>query len=145
MRRLAKSSWEVATKILRGVTLALVHFTAKYSDSARCCSNHTSRLIDKSINKALRTAVGCLRVTSTNILPLQQLGWHKPVYLRRKKNEKALARWAKELNHLLRDDSILAHRIAKILSILSQEEHLCLLRLRFFKISQSKAQLSSMA
>ena len=98
MRRLTRSIRGAPTKILRTAALALVYSNAEYHAPAWCRSNHT-RLIDKPINDALRTVTGYLRPISTDNLPV--LARIKSADVRRKKTTIALARRAKEQNHLL--------------------------------------------
>jgi len=69
LRRLAGSGWGAGATALRTATLALVHWTAKYCAPVWCRSAHT-RLIDPTINDALRIVTGCLRPTPVDNLPI---------------------------------------------------------------------------
>jgi len=62
LRRLAGSGWSAGATTLRTSTLALVHSTAEHCAPVWCRSAHT-RLIDPTINDALRIVTGCLRLT----------------------------------------------------------------------------------
>ena len=57
LRRLAGSGWGAGATTLRTATLALVHSTAEYCAPVWCRSAHT-RLIDPTINDALRIVTG---------------------------------------------------------------------------------------
>ena len=54
---------------MRTATLALVHSTAEYCAPVWCRSAHT-RLIDSTINYALRTVTGCLSPAPADNLPI---------------------------------------------------------------------------
>jgi len=69
LRRLAGSDWGARATTLRTATLALVHSTTEYCVPVWCRSAHT-RLIDPTINDALRLANGCLRPTPADNLPI---------------------------------------------------------------------------
>ena len=57
LSRLAGSGWDAGATTLRTATLALVHSTAEYCAPVWCRSAHT-RLIDPTINDALRIVTG---------------------------------------------------------------------------------------
>ena len=67
IRRLAGTSWGTSTPTLRTSTLALVYAPAEYCAPVWCRSAHT-RLVDVSLNAALRTITGCLRPTQVEQL-----------------------------------------------------------------------------
>ena len=69
LRRIAGSGWGAGATTLRTATLALVHSTAEYCAPVWCRSAHT-RLIDPTINDALRIVTGCLRPTPADNLPI---------------------------------------------------------------------------
>jgi len=69
LRRLAGSDWGAGATTLRTATLALVHSTAEYCAPVWCRSAHT-RLIDLTLNDALRIVTGCLRPTPADNLPI---------------------------------------------------------------------------
>jgi len=102
LRRLAGSSWGAEATTLRDVTLALVHSTAGYCAPVWCCSANT-RLIDCTINDALRIVTGCLRPTPGDNLPIlvdiQPTGI-QPAELRCIRATLSPARWAMEPGHL---------------------------------------------
>ena len=68
-RRLAGSGCDAGATTLRTATLALVHSTAECYTPVCCRSAHT-RLIDLTINDALRIVTGCLRPTPADNLPI---------------------------------------------------------------------------
>jgi len=78
---------------LRTATLALVHTTAEYCAPVWCRSAHT-RLINPTINNALRIVTGCLRPTPADNLPI--LAGIQPAELRRSGATLSLGRRAKE-------------------------------------------------
>ena len=84
--------------MLRIATPALVHSTAEYCAPVWCRSAHT-RLIDPTINDALRIVTGCLRPTPEDNLPI--LAGIQPAKLRRNGATLCLARRAMEPGHLL--------------------------------------------
>jgi len=98
LRRLAGSVWGAGATTLRTATLALVHSTAEYGAPVWYGSAHT-RLIDLTINDALRIVTGCLRPTPVDNLPI--LAGIKPAELRRSGSTLSLARHAMEPDHLL--------------------------------------------
>jgi len=98
LRWLADSGWGAGATTLRKATLALVHSTAEYCLPVWCRSAHT-RLIDPTINDALRIVTGCLRPTPANNLPI--LAGIKPADLRRRGATLSLGRRAMEAGHLL--------------------------------------------
>ena len=65
--QLAGSGWGTGATTLR--TATLVHLTTEYCAPAWCRSAHT-RLIDPTINNALRIVTGCLRPTPADNLPI---------------------------------------------------------------------------
>jgi len=69
LRQLAGSGWSGGVTTLRIATLALMHSTAEYCVPVWCRSAHT-RLIDPTINDALRIVTGCLRPTPADNLPI---------------------------------------------------------------------------
>jgi len=69
LRQLAGSGWDVGTTKLQTATPFLALSTAEYWAPVRCCSADT-RLIDLSINDALRIVTGYLRPTPADILPI---------------------------------------------------------------------------
>ena len=97
-RRLAGSSWGTGAITLRTATLALVHSTAEYCAPVWCRSALT-RLIDNSINDALRLVTECLRPTLTD--DLYALAGIQPSELRRKRARLSLARRAQDPKHML--------------------------------------------
>jgi len=84
--------------MLRKATLALVHSTAEYCAPVWCHSAH-ARLIDPTINDALRIVTGCLRPTPANNLPI--LAGIQPAELRCKGATLSLGFRAMEPGHLL--------------------------------------------
>jgi len=98
LRRLAGSGWGARATTLRTATLALVHSTAEYCAPVWCRSAHT-RLIDPTINGALRIVTGCLRPTPKDTLPI--LAGIQPAELRRSGTKLSLGRRAMEPGHLL--------------------------------------------
>ena len=86
------------TQSVRLTALTLVHSTTEYCAPTWCRSAHT-RLIDSTINDALRIVTGCLRPTSTdNLLVVASI---QPAGLRREGETLALSRPALESQHLL--------------------------------------------
>ena len=83
---------------MRTATLALIHSTAEYCAPVWCRSAHT-RLIDSTINDALRIVTGCLRPTPADNLPI--LAGIQPAELRRRGVTLSLVRRAIEPGHLL--------------------------------------------
>jgi len=83
---------------LRTATLALVHLTAEYCAHVWCRSAHT-RLIDPTINDALRIVTGCLRPRPADSLPI--LAGIQPAEIRRRRATLSLGRRAMEPGHLL--------------------------------------------
>jgi len=71
LRRIAGSGWGAGATTLRTATLALVHSTAEHCVPVWCRSAHT-RLIDPTINDALRIVTRCLRPTPVDNLPSSQ-------------------------------------------------------------------------
>ena len=71
IRRLVGTSWGASRPIptLRTSTLALVYASAECCAPVWCRSTHT-RLVDVSLNAALRTITGCLRPTQVDQLPV---------------------------------------------------------------------------
>ena len=69
LRRLAGSGWGAGATTLRTATLALVHSTAEYCAPVWCRSAYT-RLIDPTINDALRIVTGCLSPTPADKFPI---------------------------------------------------------------------------
>ena len=98
LRRLAGSCWGVGATTLRTATWALVHSTAEYCAPVWCRSAHT-RLIDPTINDALRIVTGWLRPTPADNLPI--LAGIQSAELRRRGATLSLGRRAMELGHLL--------------------------------------------
>ena len=98
LRRLAGSGWGAGATTLRAATLALVHSTAEYCVPVWCRSAHT-RLIDPTINDALRIVTGCLRRTPADNLSI--LAGIQPAELRRRGATLYLGRRAMEPGHLL--------------------------------------------
>jgi len=95
LRRLAGSGWSAGATTLRTATIALVHATAEYCAPVWCRSAHT-RLIDSTINDALRIVTGCLRPTPADNLPI--LAGIQPAELRRKGATLSVARRAMDLD-----------------------------------------------
>ena len=83
---------------LRTTTLALVHSTTEYCAPVWCRSAHT-RLIDPTINDALRIVTGCMRPRPADNLPI--LAGIQPAELRRSGASLSPARRAMEPGHLL--------------------------------------------
>jgi len=98
VRRLAGSGWGAGATMLRTATLGLVHSTAEYCAPVWCCSAH-ARLIDLTINDALRIVTGCLHPTPADNLPI--LAGIQPAELRRSGAALSLGRRAMEPGHLL--------------------------------------------
>jgi len=98
LRRLAGSGWGAGVATLRTATLALVHSTTEYCAPVWCRSAHT-RLIDPTINDALRIVTGCLCPTTAHNLPI--LAGIQPAELRRRGATLSLGRRAMEPGHLL--------------------------------------------
>jgi len=98
LRRLAGSGWGAGATTLRTATLTLVHSTAEYCAPVWCRSAHT-RLIDPTINDALRIVTGCLRPTPADNLPI--LAAIQPAEFRRRGVTLSLGRRAMEPGHLL--------------------------------------------
>jgi len=98
LRRRAGSGWGAGATTLRAATLALVHSTAEYCAPVWCRSAHT-RLIDPTINDALRIVTGCLLPTPADNLPI--LAGIQPAELRRRGATLSLGRRAMELGQLL--------------------------------------------
>ena len=98
LRRLAGSGSGAGATKLRTATLALVHSTAEYWAPVWCRSAHT-RLIDPTINDALRIVTGCLCLTPEDNLPF--LAGIQPAELRRRGATLSLGRCAMEPGHLL--------------------------------------------
>jgi len=95
-------------------TLALVHLTAEYHCAPVWCRSAHTRLIDPTINDALRIVTGCLRSTPADNLPI--LAGIQPAELRRNGATLSLGRRAMELGHLLhsaltRPSSAVARRL----------------------------------
>jgi len=89
--------WDAGATILRTATLALVHSIAAYCSPVWCRSDHTC-LIDPAINDTLLIAIGCLRSTPADNLPI--LAGIQPAELRRKGATQCLALRAVELGNL---------------------------------------------
>ena len=100
IRRLAGTSWGASTPTLRTSTIALVYAPVEYSVLVRCRSAHT-RLVDVSLNVALRTITGCVRATQVDQLPV--MGEIAPPALRREAATLVLGRRACQHDHLLHD------------------------------------------
>ena len=98
LKRLVDSGWGAGATMLRTATLTLVHSTAEYCAPVWCRSALT-RLIDPTINHALRIVTGCLRPTPADTLPI--LAGIQPAELRRSGAALSLGRRAKEPGHLL--------------------------------------------
>jgi len=98
LRQLAGSGWVAGATTLRIATLALVHSTAEYCAPVWCRSAHT-RLMNPTINDALRIVNGCLGPTPADNLPI--LAGIQPAELRRNGATLFLARHAMEPGHLL--------------------------------------------
>jgi len=98
LRRLAGSGWGAGATTLGTATMALVHSTAEYCAPVWCRSAHT-RLIDPTINDALRIVTGCMRPTPADNLPI--LAGNQPAELRRRGATLSLGRRAIEPGHLL--------------------------------------------
>ena len=81
LRRLVGFGWGAGATTLRTATLALVHSIAKSCSPVWCRSTYT-RLIDPTINDALRIMTGCLRPTPTDNLPI--LAGIQPAELRQR-------------------------------------------------------------
>jgi len=105
LNRLDDSGWGAGATTLRTATLALVHSTAEYCAPVWYRSAHT-RLIDPTINDALRIVTGCLRPTPAENLPIP--AGIQPAELHRRGATLSLARRAMEPGHLLRSA---AHRV----------------------------------
>jgi len=69
LRRLAGSGWGAGATTLRTATLAMVRSTAEHCAPVWRHSAHT-RLIDPTINDALRIVTRCLRPTPADNLPI---------------------------------------------------------------------------
>ena len=93
---IAGTSWGASTPTLRTSTLALVYAPAEYYAPVWCRSAHT-RLVDASLNAALRTITGCLRPTDQ--LPI--LADNAPPALRREAATLVLGHRACQHDHLL--------------------------------------------
>ena len=76
------------------------------------CGSAPTRLIDKSINNALRIVTGCLRPTPTDNLFI--LSGIQPTELRCQKAIQSLARRAQEPKHLLHESYCLGHLQLKL-------------------------------
>ena len=100
IRRLAGTSWGASIPTLRTSTLALVYAPAEYCAPVWCRSAHT-RLVDVSLNAALRTITGCLRSTQVEQLPV--LAEIAPPALRREAATLVLGCRACQHDHLLHD------------------------------------------
>jgi len=98
LRQLAGSGWGDGATTLQIATLALVHSTAEYCPPVWCRSAHT-RLIDPTINDALRIVTGCLHPTPADNLPI--FAGIQPAELRRNGAPPSLARRAMEPGYLL--------------------------------------------
>ena len=114
LRRLAGSGCGAGATTLPTATLALVHLTAEYHCAPVWCRNAHTRLIDPTINDALRIVTGCLRSTPADNLPI--LAGIQPAELRRSGATLSLGRRAMELGHLLhsaftRPSSAVARRL----------------------------------
>jgi len=94
-----------ATK-LRTATLALVQSTAEYCAPVWCRSAHT-RLIDPTINDALRIVTGCLRPTPVDNLIVAGI---QTAELRRSGATLSLGHRAMEPGHLLHS-ALTVHRV----------------------------------
>ena len=100
LRRLTGSSWRAGARTLHIATLTLVHSAAEYCALIWSRSAHT-RLIDKSINDALRLVTGCLRpIPTDNLFVLSGI---TPTELHRKGATLSLACRAQEPGHQLND------------------------------------------
>jgi len=84
--------------MLRTATLALVHLTAEYCAPVWCRSAHT-RLVDPTINAALRIVTGCLRPAPADNLSI--LAGIQPAELRCSGATLSLGRRAMESEHVL--------------------------------------------
>jgi len=98
LRWLAGSGWGAGVTTLRTVTLALVHSTAEYCAPVWCHSAYT-RLINPTINDALRIVTGCLRPTPADNLPI--LAGIQPAELCRNGATLSLACCGMDPGHLL--------------------------------------------
>ena len=107
------------TTTLRTATLALVHSTAEYCAPVWCRSAHI-RLIDPTINDALRIVTGCLRPAPADNLPI--LAGIQPAELRRSGATRSLGRCAMEPGHLLHSALTPSSSVAQRL----KSRHLCL-------------------
>ena len=98
LRRLAGSIWGTGATTLCTATLTLVHSAAEYCSPVWCSSAHT-RLINESINDALRIATVCLRPTPIdNLFILADI---LPTELRRKRAILSQARRAQGPEHIV--------------------------------------------
>ena len=98
LRRLAGSGWGAGATTLRIATIALVHSTSEYCAPVWCRSDHT-RLIEATINDALRIVTGCPCHTPVDNLPiLEGIQLAEP---RRIGATLSLAQRAMEPGHLL--------------------------------------------
>ena len=100
IRRLAGTSWGASAPTLRTSTLALVYAPAEYCAPVWCRSAHT-RLMDVSLNAAIRTITGCLRPTQIEQLPV--LAEIVPPALKREAATLVLGRRACQHDNLLHD------------------------------------------
>ena len=80
LRWLPGSGWGAGAATLRLAILSLVHSTAEHCGPVWCPGAHT-RLIDPTLNDALRIVAGCLRPTPADNLPI--LTGIQPAELRR--------------------------------------------------------------
>ena len=83
---------------MRTATLSLVHSTTEYCALVWCHSAHT-RLVDPTINNALRIVTECLRPAPADKLPI--IAGIQPAEIRRNVATLSLARRAMEPGHLL--------------------------------------------
>jgi len=123
--RLAGSGWGAGATTLRTATLALVHSIAEYCAPVWCRSAH-ARLIDPTINDALRIVAGRLRPTPADNLSI--LAGIQPAELRRSGATLSLGRRAMEPGHLLHSaitpSSAVARRLKSTLSFVPAEQQL---------------------
>jgi len=107
LRQLVGSDWGAGAATLRTATLAMVHSIAEYCAPVWFRRVHT-RLIDPTINDALRIVTGCLRPPPAENLPI--LAGIQPAELRRRGATLSLVRRAMEPGHLLHS-ALNVHRV----------------------------------